>query len=151
LASLIEESRKLERELREARRKLAMGGAASGSAQPLEEIGGVKFFSRVVSGIAMNDLKSLADEAKLSVGSGVVAIVGIDSEGKAGIVVGVTPDLTGRFDAVQLVRPAAAKLGGKGGGGGRRDMAQAGGPHGTAAKDALAAVGDALREIASAA
>ena len=65
----------------------------------------------------MKDLKSLADEAKLSVGSGVVAIVGIDGDGKAGIVVGVTPDLTGRFDAVQLVRPAAVKLGGKGGGG----------------------------------
>ncbi len=109
LASLIEASRKLERELREARKKLAMGGASSGSAQPLEEIGGVKFFSRVVSGIAMNDLKALADEAKLSVGSGVVAIVGVDSDGKAGIVVGVTPDLTERFDAVQLVRPAAVE------------------------------------------
>jgi alanyl-tRNA synthetase len=150
LASLIEESRKLERELREARRKLAMGGAASDSAQPLEEIGGVKFFSRVVSGIAMNDLKLLADEAKLSVGSGVVAIVGVDDDGKAGIVVGVTPDLTERFDAVQLVRPAAAKLGGKGGGG-RRDMAQAGGPHSAAADAALAAIGDLLRETESAA
>ena len=145
LASLIEASRKLERELREARKKLAMSGAASGSAQPLEEIGGVKFFSRVVSGITMNDLKSLADEAKLSVGSGVVAIVGVDGDGKAGIVVGVTPDLTERFDAVQLVRPAAAKLGGKGGGG-RRDMAQAGGPDSAAADAALAAVGDLLRE-----
>jgi alanyl-tRNA synthetase len=150
LASIIEDSRKLERELREARRKQAMGGAASGSPQPLEEIGGVKFFARVVSGIAMNDLKSLADEAKLSVGSGVVAIVGVDSDGKAGIVVGVTPDLTQRFDAVQLVRPAAAKLGGKGGGG-RRDMAQAGGPHGAAADAALAAVGEVLRETESAA
>jgi alanyl-tRNA synthetase len=98
----------------------------------------------------MNDLKALADEAKLSVGSGVVAIVGIDSDGKAGIVVGVTPDLTERFNAIQLVRPAAVKLDGKGYGG-RRDMAQAGGPRGTAAKDALAAVGDALRGIASAA
>jgi alanyl-tRNA synthetase len=149
LASIIEDSRKLERELREARRKLAMGGAPSGSAQPLEEIGRVKFFSRVVSGIAMNDLKLLADEAKLSVGSGVVAIVGVDSDGKAGIVVAVTPDLTERFDAVQLVRPAAAKLGGKGGGG-RRDMAQAGGPHSAAADAALAAVGDLLRETESA-
>jgi alanyl-tRNA synthetase len=145
LASLIEESRKLERELSEARRDLAMAGAAARGAPPTEEIGGVKFFSRVVSGIAMNDLKSLADEAKLSVGSGVVAIVGVDDDGKAGIVVGVTQDLTGRFDAVQLVRLAAAKLGGKGGGG-RRDMAQAGGPHGAAADAALAAVGDLLRE-----
>jgi alanyl-tRNA synthetase len=98
----------------------------------------------------MKNLKSLADEAKLSVGSGVVAIVGIGGDGKAGIVVGVTPDLTGRFDAVHLVRPAAAKLGGKSGGG-RRDMAQAGGPHAAAAEAALVAVGDALREIESAA
>ncbi|MGH6846479.1 MAG: alanine--tRNA ligase [Methylocella sp.] len=149
LASLIEERRKLERELREARRKLAMGGAARGNPQPLEEIGGIKFFSRVVSGVAMNDLKALADDAKLSVGSGVVAIVGVDSDGKAAIVVGVTPDLTERFDAVQLVRPAAAKLGGKGGGG-RRGMAQAGGPHSAAADAALTAVGDRLREIESA-
>jgi alanyl-tRNA synthetase len=148
LASLIEESRKLERELREARGKLAVGGAASATAQPLEEIGGIRFFSRVVSGIAVKDLKSLADEAKLSVGSGVVAIVGVDDDGKAGIVVGVTRDLTERFDAVRLVRPAAAKLGGKGGGG-RRDMAQAGGPHGVAALSALAAVADQLREIGS--
>src|ERR1019366_1467034 len=107
LASLIEENRKLERELTGARRKLALGGDSAGNAQPMQEIGGVKFLARVVSGIAMKDLKSLADEAKLSVGSGVVAIVGIGGDGKAGIVVGVTPDLTGRFDAVHLVRPAA--------------------------------------------
>jgi alanyl-tRNA synthetase len=149
LASLIEESRRLERELSDARRKLALGGPAAESAQPMQDIGGVKFLARVVSGVALKDLKSLADEAKLSVGSGVVAIVGIDGDGKAGIVVGVTPDLTGRFDAVQLVRPAAVKLGGKGGGG-RPDMAQAGGPHGTAAEAALAAIGDALRETGSA-
>ena len=150
LASLIEESRKLERELTDARRKLALGGDAARNTQPTQEIGGVKFLGRIVSGIAMKDLKSLADEAKLSVGSGVVAIVGIGGDGKAGIVVGVTPDLTGRFDAVHLVRPAAAKLGGKSGGG-RRDMAQAGGPHAAAAEAALVAVGDALREIESAA
>jgi alanyl-tRNA synthetase len=149
LASLIEDSRRLERELREARKKLAMAGAAPASAQPVQNIGGVKFFSRVVSGVAMKDLKSLVDEAKLSVGSGVIAIVGVDSEGKAGIVVGVTPDLTERFDAVELVRPAAAKLGGKGGGG-RRDMAQAGGPDSAAADAALGAVGDILRETANA-
>ena len=148
LTSLIEDNRKLERELTDARRKLAFGGDTAASAQPLQDIGGVKLLARVVSGIATKDLKSLADEAKRNVGSGVVAIVGIDSDGKAGIVVGVTPDLTGRFDAVQLVRPAAVKLGGKGGGG-RRDMAQAGGPHGDAAEAALAAIGDALRENAS--
>jgi alanyl-tRNA synthetase len=150
LTILIEESRKLERELSDARRKLALGAATAGTPPPTQEIGGVKFLTRIVTGVAMKELKSLADEAKLSVGSGVVAIVGIDGDGKAGIVVGVTPDLTGRFDAVQLVRPAAAKLGGTGGGG-RPGMAQAGGPHGTAAQDALATIGDALRETASAA
>jgi alanyl-tRNA synthetase len=150
LATLVEESRKLERELREARRKLAMGAAAAPSGAPSQEIGGVKFLSRVVSGVAMKDLKALADEAKQTVGSGVVAILGIDSEGKAGIVVGVTPDLTERYDARELVRQAALKLGGRGGGG-RRDMAQAGGPDGTCADAALAAVGELLRQTASAA
>jgi len=94
-------------------------------------------------------LKSLADEAKQSLGSGVVAIVGIGADGKAGIVIGVTDDLTARFDAVALARAASAKLGGKGGGG-RRDMAQAGGPDGAAAEAALAAVAAALREPAGA-
>ena len=84
LASLIEDNRKLERELSEARRKLAFGGDTAASAQPLQDIGGVKLLARVVSGIAMKDLKSLADEAKRSIGSGVVAIVGIDGDGKAG-------------------------------------------------------------------
>jgi alanyl-tRNA synthetase len=148
LASILEDTKKLERELREARRKLAMGDGAAG-AQPVQQIGGVKYFSRIVSGIAMKDLKSLADEAKVSLGSGVVAIVGVGDDGKAGVVVGITPDLTDRLDAVQLVRPAAIKLGGKGGGG-RRDMAQAGGPYSAEADAALAAVGDLLREAASA-
>ena len=98
----------------------------------------------------MKDLKSLADEAKQSVGSGVVAIVGVAADGKAGVVVGVTEDLTGRFDAVVLARLASAKLGGKGGGG-RRDLAQAGGPDGAGAQAALAAIAAALREPANAA
>src|SRR5262249_54245554 len=107
-----------------------------------------KYFSRIVSGIAMKDLKSLADEAKAGLGSGVVAIVGLGVDGKAGVVVGVTQDLTDRLDAVQLVRPAAIKLGGTGGGG-RRDMAQAGGPLSAEAGAALAAIGDLLRETAA--
>jgi alanyl-tRNA synthetase len=147
LTSLLEESKKLERELREARRKLAMGEGAAG-AQPVQRIGSVKYFSRIVSGIAMKDLKSLADEAKLSLGSGVVAIVGLGEDGKAGVVVGVTQDLTDRLDAVQLVCPAAIKLGGKGGGG-RRDMAQAGGPLSAEAEAALAAIGELLRQTVS--
>jgi alanyl-tRNA synthetase len=149
LAALVEENRNLDRDLREARRKLAMAAPAAGGT-PVEEIGGIRFYSRLVTGVATKELKSLADEAKARIGSGVVAIAGVDSEGKAGVVVGVTPDLTERFDAVALVRAAAVKLGGKGGGG-RRDMAQAGGPESGHAQDALAAIGDLLRETAEAA
>ena len=99
--------------------------------------------ARAVSGVEMRDLKSLADEGKKRLGSGVVAIVGVADDGKAGIVVGVTDDLTPTIDAVSLVRAGAEKLGGKGGGG-RRDMAQAGGPDGAQADAALAAVEAAL-------
>ncbi len=148
VASLVEESRRLERELREARRKLAMGDGAAG-APPLQQIGEIKYFSRIVSGLEMKDLKSLADEAKANIGSGVVAIVGVGGDGKASVVVGVTQDLTDRLDAVELVRPASLKLGGKGGGG-RRDLAQAGGPQAAQAGAALAAIGDLLRQAASA-
>jgi alanyl-tRNA synthetase len=148
LAHVLEERRKLDRELSEARKRLAMGGGAASA--PVEEIGGIKFFRKQVAGIEMKDLKSLADEVKQSLGSGVVAIVGIDTEGKAGVVVGVTDDLTARFDAVALVRLAAAELGGKGGGG-RRDLAQAGGPDGASAAAALGAVAAALQQTADAA
>jgi alanyl-tRNA synthetase len=106
-------------------------------------IGDVKLLSRAVEGIDIKDLKSLADEGKKQLGSGVVALVGVTGEGKAGIVVGVTNDLTSRFNAVDLVRKGAEALGGKGGGG-RPDMAQAGGPDGAKAEAALAAVAAAL-------
>jgi alanyl-tRNA synthetase len=142
LAALIEERRKLDRELTEARKKLAMGGGGAAE-DPIREISGAKLLARAVTGIEMKDLKSLADEAKTRVGSGVVAIVGVAEDGKAGVVVGVTEDLTARFDAVALVRAASEQLGGKGGGG-RRDMAQAGGPDGTKAQEALDAVAAAM-------
>ncbi len=142
LAALIEDRRRLERDLAEARRKLAMGGGVGGG-DPIRDVGGIKLMARSVSGVEMKDLKSLADEGKKRLGSGVVAIVGVADDGKAGIVVGVTEDLTGRLDAVSLVRAGAEKLGGKGGGG-RRDMAQAGGPDGAKADAALAAVEAAL-------
>ena len=142
LAALIEERRKLERELTEARKKLAMGGG--GEAQdPAREVAGTKLLARAVTGVEMKDLKSLVDEAKTRLGSGVVAIVGVTEDGKAGVVVGVTSDLTERFDAVALVRSASEALGGKGGGG-RRDMAQAGGPDGAQAQAALEAVAAAM-------
>jgi alanyl-tRNA synthetase len=143
VAGLIEERKRLERELAEARKRLAMGGGSGGAAGAVRTVGDVKLMARAVEGIEVKDLKSLADEGKKQVGSGVVAIVGVTPEGKAGIVVGVTADLTQRFNAVDLVRTGAAALGGKGGGG-RPDMAQAGGPDGAKAEAALAAIEAAL-------
>ena len=149
IAALMEERKKLERELSEARKRLAMGGAASGingasaSAAGVREVGDVKLMARAVEGIEMKDLKSLADDGKKQIGSGVVAIVGVTEDGKAGIVVGVTSDLTSRFNAVDLVKKGSEALGGKGGGG-RPDMAQAGGPDGAKANAALDAIAAAM-------
>jgi alanyl-tRNA synthetase len=144
LAQVLEERRKLERELSEARKKLAMGGGArSDGADGVRMVGDVKLLARAVSGIDIKDLKSLADAGKKQLGSGVVALVATSEDGKASIVVGVTPDLVTRFSAVDLVRTASAVLGGKGGGG-KPDMAQAGGPDGAKADAALAAIVTAL-------
>lgn len=137
--ALVDERKKLERELVEARKKLAMGGGGVEGGDAVRDVAGVKLFARTVEGIEMKDLKGLVDEAKRSLGSGVAAIVGVTSEGKAGVVVGVTADLTQKFNAVDLVRVASAALGGSGGGG-RPDMAQAGGPDGAKAGAALDAV-----------
>src|SRR5690606_32399024 len=119
---LVEERRKLERDLAEARRRLAMGGGGDGAASDVRTVGSVKYLGRAVTGIAPKDLKGLADDGKKAIGSGVVAIVGVADDGKAAIVVGVTDDLTGKLSAVELVRRGAEALGGKGGGG-RPDMA----------------------------
>jgi alanyl-tRNA synthetase len=145
---LLDERKHLERELSEAKKKLAMSGGAGGGgksdgADGLRTVGDIKLMARAVEGIELKDLRSLADEGKKKVGSGVVAIVGVTGDGKAGIVVGVTPDLVARFNAVDLARKAAEALGGKGGGG-RPDMAQAGGPDGSKADAALAAIEAAL-------
>ena len=144
LEALMDDKRRLERELAEARRKLAMGGGGTSEAQAVRDVAGVRFYSRAVTGVDMKDLKSLADEAKQSVGSGVVAIAATGEDGKASLVVAVTPDQTGRFNAVDLVRLGSAVLGGKGGGG-RPDMAQAGGPEGARAAEALTAVEEGIR------
>jgi alanyl-tRNA synthetase len=144
---LVEERKKLERELAEARKKLALGGGGkAAAADAVRSVGNVKLLARSVEGIDLKDLRSLADEGKKQVGSGIVAIVGKTGDGKAGIVVGVTADLTGRFNAVDLVRTGAEALGGKGGGG-RPDMAQAGGPDGSRADAALAAIEAALGQV----
>ncbi|MGA2568371.1 MAG: alanine--tRNA ligase [Pseudolabrys sp.] len=145
IASLLDERKKLERELTDARKKLALGGGggAKSADDGVRQVNGVKLIARSVTGIELKDLRSLADEGKKQVGSGVVAIVGLSADGKAGLVVGVTEDLTKRFNAVDLVKAGAAVLGGKGGGG-RPDMAQAGGPDGSKADDALKAIEAAL-------
>ena len=140
VAKLTEERRRLESELATAKKTLAMGGA--GQAAGPEDIAGVKFLGRVASDVAPKDLRGLVDEAKGTLGSGVAMFVALN-DGKAAVSVGVTADLTERFSAVDLVKLASAALGGKGGGG-RPDMAQAGGPDGDKAEDAVAAVREAL-------
>ena len=142
IAGMVETQRRLERELSEARRALVSAGPPHGSTE--KRIGDVAFDGRVVDGVPGRELKSLADDLKRRIGSGVVAAVS-RAEGKAAIVVGVTADLAGRFDAVELVRLGAEALGGKGGGG-RADMAQAGGPDASlaGAETALAAVERAI-------
>ncbi|MEQ8300354.1 MAG: alanine--tRNA ligase [Hyphomonas sp.] len=134
---LTEERRALEKELAEAKRKLAMGGGGSAPAGP-EVINGVNLIARVAEGVSGKDLRALVDEAKAKIGSGVVVFVGV-ADGKAGVAVGVTADLTAKHSAVDLVKAAAAALGGQGGGG-RPDMAMAGGPDASKADEALAAV-----------
>ncbi|MFN3609749.1 MAG: alanine--tRNA ligase [Hyphomonas sp.] len=142
VAALSEERRSLERELSEAKRKLAMGGGGGAPAGP-EVINGVNLIARVAEGVGGKELRALVDEAKSKIGSGVVVFVGVDG-GKAGVAIGVTKDLTEKFSAVELVKSAAAAIGGQGGGG-RPDMAQAGGPDGDKANEALEAVRAALK------
>ncbi|MBX5167988.1 MULTISPECIES: alanine--tRNA ligase [unclassified Rhizobium] len=141
--ALMDERRKLEKELADAKRKLAMGGGQGGSVDAVREVAGVKFLGKAISGVDPKDLKGLADDGKTSIGSGVVTLIGVSDDGKASAVVAVTPDLVDRFSAVDLVRVASAALGGKGGGG-RPDMAQAGGPDGSKADEAIEAVALAL-------
>jgi alanyl-tRNA synthetase len=140
LSRLLEDNRRLERELAEARRTLASGGRSAAPAG--KRVGDIAFDGRLVEDVPGRELKSLADDLKRRIGSGVVAVVS-RADGKAAIVVGVTPDLTDRFDAVDLVRRGAEAVGGKGGGG-RADMAQAGGPNADHAEAALLAIEQAL-------
>ncbi|HEY0522155.1 MAG TPA: alanine--tRNA ligase [Stellaceae bacterium] len=141
--TLIEERKRLERELAEVRRRLAAGGGGSAAGAPAaKEVAGVRFAGRVVDDVPARDLKSIADDLKREIGSGVAAVVS-RADGKASIVVGVTDDLTAKVSAVDLVRAGAEALGGKGGGG-RPDMAQAGGPDAAQADAALAAIEQTL-------
>jgi alanyl-tRNA synthetase len=117
---------------------MAGGGGAANPAEEVREVAGVKMISRVLNGVPGKDLKGMADEYKKKLGSGVVALIGVE-EGKASAVVGVTDDLAKRMSAVELVKAGVAALGGKGGGG-RPDMAQGGGPDAAKASDALRAI-----------
>ena len=149
VAALVEEKRRLERELADTRKKLAMSGGAGDAGDGLREIGGVKLMARIVEGLNPKDLKGLADEAKGQIGSGIVVLVNASEDNKAAIVVGVTGDLTDRFNAVDLVKVGSEVLGGRGGGG-RPDMAQAGGSDASQAEAAVTAIAQALETAAPA-
>ncbi|MDE2284319.1 MAG: alanine--tRNA ligase [Hyphomicrobiales bacterium] len=150
IAALLDERKKLERELSDAKKKLAMGGGQSADGdEGVETIGGIKVMAKTLSGVDAKDLRGLADEGKKKLGSGIVVLIANDAEGKAALVVGVTGDLTGANDAVQMVKAGVAELGGKGGGG-RPDMAQGGGPNGAAAQAALVAIKKLIKPAVSA-
>jgi alanyl-tRNA synthetase len=135
VSALMEERKKLERELAEAKKALALGGGAAKAENADEEVGGVKFSGQVLDGLDPKELRGLLDQAKQRLGSGVAVIVAVN-EGKASIAAAVTEDLVGKVSAVDLVRAGVEALGGKGGGG-RPDMAQGGGPDGAKAADAI--------------
>jgi alanyl-tRNA synthetase len=148
VAALSDERRKLERELTDVKKKLAMAGdGASAAPAGPEEIGGVKLIARVLDGVPAKDLRGLVDDGKKSLGSGVIAYIGVD-QGKAALAIGVTDDLKARISAVDLVKVGVAAVGGQGGGG-RPDMAQGGGPNGADAAAALVAIRASLAQAAS--
>ena len=144
LEQILDERKKLEAEVAKLRKDIALGGgAANGSAtDEIKDVSGVRYIAKVLDGFPPKDLKPMADELKVKIGSGVIALIATN-EGKASIVVGVTDDLTDKISAVDLVRVGAEALGGKGGGG-RPDMAQAGGPNAEAANDAAVAIEGSL-------
>lgn len=144
---LTQERRKLEKELNDARRQLALGGGTkNGNDEQIENIKGIAVMGRVVSDVSPRDLKPLVDAGKVQLGTGVVVFIGKSDDNKASIVIGVSDDLTDKLSAVDLVRVAAEAVGGKGGGG-RADMAQAGGPDADKADKALAAVKKYITKI----
>jgi alanyl-tRNA synthetase len=137
---LLDERKKLEREVQDLRKKLASGGASGGGES--KDVGGVTFAPRLLDGVPGKELKALADDIKTQIKSGVVALVSV-CDGKLSLVVAVTSDLTDKISAVDLVRAGAAAVGGQGGGG-RPDMAQAGGPDVDKAQAGLDAIEAAL-------
>jgi alanyl-tRNA synthetase len=149
VAALVEERRRLERELADAKKALALGGGGAAAPAGPEQVGGVAFVAQVIDGLDPKALRGAVDEAKQRIGSGVAVLV-VVNEGRASVAVGVTADLVATHSAVDLVKLAVTALGGQGGGG-RPDMAQGGGPDGDKAADAVAAVRGALAEATAAA
>jgi alanyl-tRNA synthetase len=147
VAALVEERRRLERELADAKKALAMGGGGKTEAAGPEQVGGHPFLGQVVDGLDPKGLRGEVDGMKQRLGSGIAALVAVN-EGRASVAVGVTDDLSGQVSAVDLVKAAVAALGGQGGGG-RPDMAQGGGPDGSKANEALQAVREALEKVAA--
>ncbi len=146
IAALVEQSRKLERELADAKKALALGGGGGTSAPAgPEQVGNIAFMGQVIQGLDPKELRGLVDQNKATLGSGVSTIVAV-VDGRATIAVGVTDDLSGSISAVDLVRAGVEALGGKGGGG-RPDMAQGGGPQGDKAEAALDAVKATLAAV----
>ncbi|MFM5915428.1 MAG: alanine--tRNA ligase [Chakrabartia godavariana] len=142
VASLAESVRRLEKELAEARKAIALGGGSgSGAAEP-EDVGGIKFLAQSFDGLDPKELRGLANEARQTLGSGVATFVTVN-DGRASVLVTVTDDLTARLSAVDLVRKGVEALGGQGGGG-KPEMAQGGGPDGTKSAEAIAAIRGAL-------
>ncbi len=145
IAALVEQSRKLERELAEAKKALALGGGSAAQAAGPEKVGSIDFMGQVIEGLDPKELRGIVDQNKATLGSGVSAVLAV-VDGRASIAVGVTDDLKGQISAVDLVRAGVEALGGKGGGG-RPDMAQGGGPDGDKAAAALDAVKAALASV----
>jgi alanyl-tRNA synthetase len=132
------QARKLEKELADAKRQLAMGGGGGGAAAGPEEIGGVKVMARVMDGVGGKDLRPIAEEFKKQLPDGVIALVGV-AEGKAAVTVAVTGQATAKFNAADLAKAAVLAMGGQGAGG-RPDFAQGGAPDASKAEAGLAAV-----------
>ncbi len=144
LSALLADHKLAEKEITELRKKIAMGGGAASGDSDVKTIGKIKFIGRILDGVQPKDLRGIADEAKIQIGSGVIALIAVN-EGKAGVLIAVTDDLKDKINAVDLVKAGASAVGGKGGGG-RPDMAQAGGPDGAQAAQAILAIEDLLKQ-----
>jgi alanyl-tRNA synthetase len=142
IEGLLDERRKLEKEVTELRRQIAIGGSGGSDPMDIIEISGIRFLGKILDRVPAKDLKSLTDDFKGQIGSGVVALMSVN-EGRVSLVVGVTEDLVQKLSAVELVQAGSIAVGGKGGGG-RPDMAQAGGPDGSKVPEAITAIEKAI-------